>query len=276
MHSKMNKTMTHKIATSLFLWTLMLILGCDNWITSYGPQPDYIDEWHYRPMLNVFGVLRPDTLGPLPQSFVHLEQAFPVTFYPDTLDVQDAEVVITRFEAGVPIDSVALEYTDMNAAFPRAEYRHSDFFPLARTTYGIVCRREGYPELVSETTTPAVPVLLESTFEYTQGHVYFSILRDSLAALYEIYFILDEQPVVQRVRRPESGDVEVVFEIEDSQAREALIIIYAYDLKLSEYMTYNVNFKFNTYRSDYSTVENGYGCFGSLNLLVKTISLAGD
>lgn len=274
MHEKMNKTMVHKIVS--FLSTLMLILGCDNWITSYGPQPDYIDEWRHRPMLNVFGVLRPDTLGPLPQSFVHLERTFPVTFHPDTLDIRDANVVITRFEGGTPVDSVTLEYTDMNAAFPRAEYRHSDFFPLASTTYGIVCRREGYPELVSETTTPAVPALIEGTIEYTQGHVSFSILRDSLAALYEIYFILDEQSIVQRVRRPESGDVDVVFEIEDSQEREALVIIYVYDLKLSEYMTYNVNFKFNTYRSDYSTVENGYGCFGSLNLLVQTISLAGD
>jgi len=218
--------MPNKIASILFLLMFILITGCDNYITSYGPQPDYIDEWHHRPMLNVFGLLRPDTLGPLPQSFVHLERAFPVTFHPDTLDIQDAEVVITRFERGAPVDSVTLEYTDMNAAFPRAEYRHSDFFPLASTTYGIVCRREGYPELVSETTTPAVPELLESTVEYTQGQVSFSILRDSLAALYEIYFILDEEPIVQRVRRPESGDVEVVFEIEDSQAREALIITH--------------------------------------------------
>jgi hypothetical protein len=276
MHEQMKKIITYKSVHLLFFIMLMVMYGCDDWITGYGPQPDYIDEWRHRPMLNVFGVLRPDTLDGLPQSFVHLERAFPVTSYPDTLDVKDAEVVITRFDGGAPVDSITLEYTGFDSAFPMAEYRHSDFFPSASTTYGIVCRRDGYPELASETTVPAVPELIESTFEYTQGRISFSIARDSLAALYEVYFILDEQFVSQRVRRPESGDAEVVFEIEDSQARDAVVMVYAYDLKLSEYMTYNVNFKFNTFRSDYSTVENGYGCFGSLNILIKTISLAGD
>ena len=258
------------------MFAILLIFGCDDWITGYGPQPDYIEEWRHRPMLNVFGVLRPDTLNGLPQSFVHLERACPITTYPDTLAVKDAEIVITRFEEGTPVDSVTFQYTDFDLAFPRVEYRHSDFYPLASTTYGIVCRKEGYPELASETTVPAVPALMESTVEYAQGRVSFTISRDSLAALYEIYFILDDQLIIHRVRRPESGDVKVVFEIEESQAREALVMIYAYDSKLSEYMTYNVNFKFNTFRSDYSTVENGYGCFGSLNLLIKTISLSGD
>ena len=47
--------------------------------------------------------------------------------------------------------------------------------------------------------------------------------------------------------------------------------IIAYDYHLSEYITYNVNIKPNTYRDDYSTVENGYGCFGSLNITEQEI-----
>ena len=58
---------------------------------------------------------------------------------------------------------------------------------------------------------------------------------------------------------------------EQSSESAGLLIIYAYDLQLSEYMTYNVSIKPNTYRSDYSTVDNGFGCFGSLNIYSKVI-----
>ena len=59
---------------------------------------------------------------------------------------------------------------------------------------------------------------------------------------------------------------------EQSSESTGLLIIYAYDLQLSEYITYNVSIKPNTYRSDYSTVDNGFGCFGSLNVFSKMIN----
>ena len=50
------------------------------------------------------------------------------------------------------------------------------------------------------------------------------------------------------------------------------LIIYAYDQNLSEYFAAaNLSFKPNTYRPPFTNVQNGYGCFWSLNLLVKNL-----
>jgi len=50
------------------------------------------------------------------------------------------------------------------------------------------------------------------------------------------------------------------------------LTVYAYDKNLSEYLTAaNLFIKPNTYRPPFTTVQNGYGCFGSLNLLTKKL-----
>ena len=127
-----------------------------------------------------------------------------------------------------------------------------------------------------------------------------------MAALYDVYFIIGQNAYTDRIQRPETGDIAVTIEFqgvrsnnwdicdfftnkkittykakmsndfislpEQSSESTGLLIIYAYDLQLSEYMTYNVSIKPNTYRSDYSTVDNGFGCFGSLNVFSKMIN----
>ena len=80
------------------------------------------------------------------------------------------------------------------------------------------------------------------------------------------------QQVSDRIQQPETGDLTVTIDIEQSSESAGLLIIYAYDLQLSEYITYNVIIKMNSYRSDYSTVDNGFGCFGSLNIFSKMIN----
>jgi len=84
--------------------------------------------------------------------------------------------------------------------------------------------------------------------------------------------IIGQKAYTDRIQRPEVGDIAVTIAIEPSGESTGLLIIYAYDLQLSEYITYNVSIKPNTYRSDYSTVDNGFGCFGSLNVFSKMIN----
>jgi len=93
-----------------------------------------------------------------------------------------------------------------------------------------------------------------------------------LAALYDVYLIIGQKTCTDRIQRPEAGDIAVTIAIEQSGETAGLLIIYGYDLQLSEYITYNVIIKTNTYRSDYSTVDNGFGCFGSLNIFSKMIT----
>jgi len=252
---------------------LILLTACENPITGLGPRPSYIDKHKHKPMLNVFGVLRPDVRNGMPMSYVHLEQAWAYSYFPDTTRVTDASVKLFEYEGSTIVNTIALSYTNFDSAFPTSEYRHPDFYPIAGHTYGISCFKQGYPELTSRTTVPSVPKIVDDAIQVNPNNISFSIMRDSLAALYDVYLIIGQQAYADRIQQPEAGDIAVKLAIEAASESAGLLIIYAYDLQLSEYITYNVIIKTNSYRSDYSTVDNGFGCFGSLNIFSKMITL---
>ena len=255
----------------ILMINLILNIGCENPLTSPGPQPSWLDEHDYQPFLNVFGVLRPDAVNGMPLSFIHLEETFPFNTYPDSVEIKDGLVTVYRYEAGAIIDSVIFLHTHLDSMFSRPEYRNPEFFPQSGKRYGISCQKGGFPELTSETTIPSVPVIIEDTVQLVDTRYAFTIERDSLAELYDIFIWDGVKTHFKRLRRPETGNIDVEFPLDRHHDSEGTVVIYAYDLKLSEYMTYNVSMKPNTYRAAYSTVHNGFGCFGSLNILEKTV-----
>lgn len=255
----------------LLLATLLLMIGCENPLLSPGPQPSYFDKQEFHPLLNIFGVLRPGTQNDMGLTFIHLEKSFPFNSYPDSVEIKDAQVTLYRYEMNVIVDSLIFIYTDFDSTFKKLEYRHQEFFPQARERYGISCRKEGYPELTSQTTMPSIPVIIDDTVQRVGTLYTFSIRRDSLAELYDITLWDGEKTHFQRLRRPETGNIDVEFHLDDNYHSEGILFIYVYDSKLAEYLAYNVSIKPNTYRAEYSTVNNGFGCFGSLNMLEKTV-----
>ena len=74
-----------------------------------------------------------------------------------------------------------------------------------------------------------------------------------------------------QVNKPETGNINADFTFNRDSEAEGKLVIYAYDLKLSEYMTYNLSIKPNAYQPPPSTVDNGYGCFGSFNMLERVV-----
>jgi hypothetical protein len=65
---------------------------------------------------------------------------------------------------------------------------------------------------------------------------------------------------------PETG-VPTPVKMQWPQGTSGVVLeIYAYDENMAVYSTsFNTSFNFNRYRPSISTVENGYGCFGSVN-----------
>jgi len=248
-------------------FVLLGFFQCDKLFTDFGPQPILDDKNSYQPMLNVFGILRPDEQNGMPMSFVHLEESYSVYTSPDTLLIPDASVKIFTMENGTATDSVAFEFTSYNQLFETQSYRHQTFIPQPGSTYQVVCKKEGYPELTSRTTMPQLPRVLNLTTHLNEKRVTFSIVHDSLVGLYDCYLEVGEKVYTKPVRRSDEGNTDVQFQVDDFDDNDGALFIYAYDTKLSEYKTYNITIKPNSYRTDYSTVENGFGCFGSLNIL---------
>ncbi|MBN1894302.1 hypothetical protein JW906_07390 [bacterium] len=254
----------------------MLVLSawirCDSYDpTAPGPQPAVLEPVRHETMLNVFGVLRPDTLDGRPRSFVHLEFAYPATDFPDSTLVTDADVRIRKLGGESAADSCVLAYTDIDGAFVR-EYRHASFFPDTGT-YALTCRRQGFPVLTAETTIPGMPVIQDGIFITADRLLSFHVARDEYCGMVEIEVACGDRRVSNRFLRPESGHVPVRLQLDSGFKGSCTLTVYAYDLNLSGYLTANLSIKPNIYQADFSTVTNGYGCFGSMNILKREIGL---
>ncbi len=270
----MKKTIfKYSVLLFVFVTGLLFISGCENPFTGYGPQPSFLDDTESLPKMNVFGVLRPDKYNGKPFSYVHLEGIFSVTSeYPDSFDITDAEVTLFQYEGESVINSINLNYTDFNSAFTEKQYRAPDYFPEAENTYGLSCRKAGFPELTAKTVIPSVPEIINDEITVTPGKISFHIRRDSLAALYDVIMTGGPDKYMTRIFRPEEGNIKVDMNINSGSGIERKLYIYAYDLNLSEYITGTIIIKPNTYFPSNSKVTNGYGCFGSLNVLERIVT----
>lgn len=251
-----------------------VFLSCDlPW--QPGPQPNYIDKIAYQDQFNVLGVLRPGYNSIAPLSYVHLETTYDFFDSPDSTKIGDAQVSLFCYNDSSIIDTLNLIFTNYNGIFDTKEYRTLDIDTvdsiLAGKTYSISCKKLGYPELTSETTIPTIPVIVNDNINIQSGKIVFDILRDEGVKVYDIYLNYNNYEIVHRELQPDYGNTNVEINFSAGSTGTGKLTIYAYDLKLSEYMTYNVIIKPQTYQDRYSTVDNGFGCFGSLNILEKNI-----
>ena len=238
-----------------------------------GPQPNFIGDHKFVPGLNIFGIIRPDSIKSIPMTFVHVEKVIPaISDELDTFAVDNAHVVLYKIENDSTEDSLVLTYINPQGTFPLPDYRPDKFSPKSGERYRIVCTAKDLPVLTAETVVPNVPQLEGDSLIEAGSNVQFSILNDSSAAMYDIYLIVNGNTFTQRVVREQAGNTYVEIEFAGDINSAAQLIIYAYDQNLSKYFAAaNLSFKPNTYRPPFTNVQNGYGCFGSLNLLVKNL-----
>ena len=244
---------------------LMIFIGCD-WISPPGPQPSGLEDYEYEAKLNVFSVLRPASDEGISLSYVHVEYAYPTANIPDEIAIEDAEVMVYRMIGGVAVDSVRFLYAQPDSVFDSHVYRNGAFDPESGGVYCLACRKAGFPTLTGTTMMPETPEVVDASVRLDDNRLRFSIRRDPSAVVYDVYSRIGGIESTVRVRRPEEGDIPVDIAFHRENQARGTVVIYAYDALLSEYIAYNISIKPNTYRKGYSTVENGYGCFGSLNL----------
>ena len=252
---------------------LLLFVHCADYFTAPGPQPGYVDEKIvHDPKFSVFGMLRPDsTESGLPQSFIKVDASFPIGPYPESNLVEDATITVLPLEDGQALDSLFFEYTDMGS-FPDTLFRRAGFFPKGGESYRLICRKAGYPTLVAETTVPDPPKIILDSFRSSDNTVHFEVQRDEKSGLVEAVLLGENYYQSERFVRPESGNTSITLTVKRENGSPSVLFLYAYDLNLAEYLSANLSIKPNIYQSDFSTVENGYGCFGSLNYLKISLS----
>ncbi|HEY4784765.1 MAG TPA: hypothetical protein VIH57_01895 [Bacteroidales bacterium] len=263
----------HIYHITVILFIASFIYGCskdDLFDIVIGGQPAFVGNHQFAPGLNIFGVIRPDSLDAKSMNLIHVEKVIPaVSDTEDSTTVSDFKAVIYKTNNNVVIDSLCFTYT-----YPDTTFTHQpdDFIPMPGNRFKISCQSPGLPVLSAETIIPNQPVIVGDIINSSNNKAQFSILSDTTAFLYDIYLLAGSNQYYQRILRAKTGNTTVEIAANLSVGSNAQLLIYAYDKNLSAYLTApNLFVKPNTYRPPFSTVQNGYGCFGSLNLLRKEL-----
>ena len=68
--------------------------------------------------------------------------------------------------------------------------------------------------------------IVNDAIQVNTNNISFSIMRDSLTALYDVYLIIGQKAYTDRIQRPEAGDIAVTIDTEQSGESAGLLIIY--------------------------------------------------
>jgi hypothetical protein len=256
----------------IFSVSAILSDSCDYYL-GMNQQPDFGEDSIYNG-LNIFGLLRPDSIQNYNKSFVFVQQIWPALEYESFTIIKNAEVSVEH----VMVDSsgVIAEFPMMPAdsLFPDTLYRPVEYFsPQAGEAYRLVCHSEGFPDAIGETVIPSEARIIENSLVINGRAVSFTLADDSLIKMLDIYLVNnDEYWYLSRVVPLDGVDTDVELELPVAPAG-MMLKIFSYDTHLAAYYgNANTSLNFNKYRTTITTLESGYGVFGALNFVLIPIN----
>lgn len=239
----------------------VLLLSCDL-PHQPGPMPTDIVETEFEPGLNILGVLRAD--GIQGTSFININRALTTEeIYSEVIENFSPEVDHVKVMS--PIDSTTYYFSQTNVnATDWLDYTNSSLYARSGETYNLEISAPGFPLLTAETAIPQGPWINKGSWEINRGEVKFDISHHASAFEYKIYLYFDEA-VLEKVVKPGSEDIiPVEWRFNEIYGDPVHLQITALDENLTRYGNSPISFIPNTYHPDASTVEGGYGCFGSV------------
>lgn len=248
------------VAKTFVLFNLTFLLcSCEEIFETYVGlplQPTNINSV-YVPGLNVFGVLKAGTI------LDTLNHYFEVHYIPHVFDttsnfsILDADITLQN-----DFHTYKLNHLDDGLYF------NLEIVPIPGQEWNYTCVYDTF-EVTSHTIIPSMPVVSKSSIEINDGSIKFSIDYDAGAFMYDVYFIDEYSFITKRIVPEYGNDIEVQLDIEYNESSAInLLYVIAYDQKYEQYVTTsNIFFKPNAFRPRFTTVDGGYGCFGSLTSL---------
>lgn len=235
-----------------------LVSSCEKMFEAYvglPMQPDNINSV-YQPGLNVFGLLK---AGPILDTSTHF---FEVQYIIHVFDTSD----ISIYDADISLQHANTSYNLTH--FGDGRYFNEELAPMPGQEWNYTCVYDTF-EVTSTTIIPNTPVVKESTIVIKNASLAFSIDYDASAYMYDVYYIDEYSYASKRIVPANAGEIEVQLDIEYNESSAIhLLYVIAYDQKYEQYIsTSNIFFKPNAFRPRFTTVDGGYGCFGSLSSL---------
>jgi hypothetical protein len=167
-------------------------------------------------------------------------------------------------------DTIIFPLVPSDSLFTDTLYRPvENFLPSPGEKYRLTCHLNGIPDAIGETIVPAKPEIKENSLIINDQKIQFTLNADSSIKMIDVYLIeTNTDHFVSRIIPSEGSDTDVVIDLPESLQGKKLKL-FGYDSHLAAYYgNSNTSLNFNKYRTTISTLESGFGVFGSLNFTV--------
>jgi len=251
--------MKHKI--NIIFWLLILVLLSINTCdlpTQPGPMPQNLIDLKFEPGLNIFGVLRADSIAG--SSFFHVERAVKTKEMYEGGDLADTTATVQLTDT---LTNATFWFNPATDTAYDGYYYNSNFMPQPEHHYHLEIKSASLPTLQAETTVPRKPAIVLGSLAITSQRVSFELQLSGDTYQYNVYLNLGNYSIEKQFSNNRDGTSVIEFEIPNGQQPTGLTII-GYDQNLTTYLNSLPSFIPQTFHEMVITVENGYGCFGSL------------
>jgi hypothetical protein len=230
-------------------------------------QPEFTENTFVEGM-NIFGLLRPDDFNGFNKSFVYVQQNWPILEITDSSFniIKQADIQLFRMENEQFADTINLPLMPPGPGFNDTLYRpQQSFNPVPGNTYRLICSHRELPTAIGETVFPSPPRIVSNSLKVNNGIISLDIESDPGIRMLDIYISGSAfTGITGRYVTSDSASVHVSFPYQGTGTLG--IEIYGYDANLASYYSNsNTSLNFNKYRTTFSTLEEGFGVFGSLN-----------
>jgi len=241
-------------------WYLSALISCDLPIDP-GPMPKALIDTEFEPGLNVFGVLRADSVGG--SSFIHVEKALTTKEMYEEADIYDTTVTVQVTDS---LTGEVFLFEMIEDTTHRGYYYNLGFQPETGHFYTLEVRSETLPKLTAETIIPAKPVIIQNTLSVSENKIQFDLQLTTDTYQYNCYLFFGDDYLEKQFSNINDGTATIGFDISGNDEAVTGLVIVGYDRNMAEYLNSSPSFVPQTFHEIVNTVENGYGCFGSLAL----------
>ncbi|MGC9364319.1 MAG: DUF4249 family protein [Fidelibacterota bacterium] len=237
----------------------MSVLNSCDLPTDPGPLPRTLIETEYQPRLNVFGVLRAD--GVKGSSFIHVQKTLATEEMYEGGEIFDTTAVVrvTDTQTGN-----VFQFEMIADTTHRGYYYNFEFIPECGHRYHLEVCSDILPTLTAETVVPVQPEIVPQSLTVTTAELRFRLRTTMDTDQYCCVLFSGEAYAEKEIVNENGGEIPVAFDLSGMGAAPTRLIIFGFDHNLTAYRNSTPLFIPQTYHEMVLSVENGFGCFGSL------------
>ncbi len=243
--------------------TMFLFQSCDLPLDP-GPQPNTIIQTEFVPGLNIFGILRLEENSG--QSYIRVERAYLTSEENEEFNplIRNALVLVASCIDSEPADTFFFATDSVLGDV----YLNPSFSPAPGTCYHLSVFAPDLPTAESETSVPSIPSVAGNSIQIEENLLTFQLLSQPDIKLYDIFVLTDEFTLEKRLLNTGSVQNQIEFQLPAEEWENLSVEVFGYDTNLTEYVTDSFSFKPQSYHETVTSIENGYGCFGSVSKVV--------